>query len=85
MAEDPEAGGLRPEEGASGIASAEPVPLPRAPTSGRSVPFEAASRGGAHRGTTAMASISTRNSGFANPATNAAVIAGGFGVVTHAR
>jgi hypothetical protein len=29
MAEDPEAGGLRPEEGASGIASAEPVPLPR--------------------------------------------------------
>ena len=78
MAEDPEAGGLRPEEGASGIASG-------APTSGRSVPFEAASRGGAHRGTTAMASISTRNSGFANPATNAAVIAGGFGVATHAR
>jgi hypothetical protein len=33
------------------------------------VPFEAASRGGAHRGTTAMASISTRKSGFANPAT----------------
>jgi hypothetical protein len=33
------------------------------------VPFEAASRGGAHRGTTAMASISTRNSEFANPAT----------------
>lgn len=30
---------------------------------------EAASRGWAHRGTTAMASISTRKSGFANPAT----------------
>lgn len=49
------------------------------------VPFEAASRGGAHRGTTAIASISTRKSGFANPATKAAVIAGGFGVATHAR
>ena len=55
------------------------------PTGVRSVPFEAASRGGAHRGTTAMASISTRYSGFANPATKAAVIAGGFGVSTHAR
>jgi hypothetical protein len=40
-----------------------------APTGGRGVPFEAASRSGAHRGTTAMASISTRKSGFANPAT----------------
>ena len=36
-------------------------------------------------GTTAMASISNRNSGFANPATKAAVIAGGFGVATHPR
>src|ERR671917_1953286 len=55
------------------------------PTGVRSVPFEAASRGGAHRGTTAIASISNKNSGFASPATKAAVTAGGFGVATHAR
>jgi hypothetical protein len=71
--------------------SLQQSPLPyheargRAPTSARSVPIEAASRGWAHRGTTAMASISTRKSGCANPATKAAVIAGGFGVSTHAR
>ena len=56
-----------------------------APNGVRSVPFEAASRGGAYRGTTAMASISMRKSGCASPATKAAVIAGGFGVSTHAR
>src|ERR687894_1264816 len=88
MAKSLEAGGLRPEEGASGLAPAEPVTLPRglgvAPDGVRSVPFEAAGHGGAHRGTTAVASISNRNSGFASPATKAAVIAGGFGVATHA-
>ena len=89
MAKGREAGGLRRAEVAAGLAAAGPVPLPgglgMTPNDARGAAFGTANRGVAQRGTTAMASISTRKCGFANPATKAAVIAGGFGVSTHAR